>query len=124
MSEWVRQGDCNQCGDCCRQAVNPITMFIPIKDEAYGRIRFGEHVSVDRAGVKVFAARGPLYAPCPLLQGDKCGIQGEKPQYCQDTPCSPEDIELLPRCSYTFVNTRTGEVRGGAGVLEPGKEHT
>ena len=111
MSEWIRHGECNQCGDCCCQATNCISMQVAIEDEAYGRIRFGEPKRWHH-GIPMFMIRGPITLPCPQLQGDRCGMQEEKPQYCRDTPCQPEDIELLPRCSYWFVHHETGEVKG------------
>lgn len=120
-SDWIRQGECNQCGDCCRQATNCISLLVPIQDEAYGRVRYGEPQTkfVDKSGFPVFHIRGPVYLPCPKLDGDRCGIHETKPQYCKDTPLTPEDIEGLPRCSFTFVHRETGEVRGATlGLLE------
>lgn len=113
-SEWVRHGECNQCGDCCRQATDCISILIPIKDEAYGRVRFGEPDQVRRGqdGSRLFHIRGPIALACPQQVGDKCGMHESKPQYCKDTPCGPEGIEGLPRCSYWFVNRVTGEIRG------------
>lgn len=118
MSDWIRHGECNGCGDCCRQATNCMTLLIPIQDEAYGRARYGDpHPRfLGNDGSPVFEVRGPLLMPCPKLDGDQCTIHETKPQYCRDMPCAPEDIEGLPRCSYWFVHRETGEVQGHAGV--------
>lgn len=113
-SPWVRHGECNQCGDCCRQATNCVSILIPIKDEAYGRIRFGAPQAkfVGKVPDPVFLVRGPIVLPCPQLDGDRCAMHEIKPQYCRETPCAPEDIEGLPRCSYWFVHRQTGEIKG------------
>ena len=113
-SDWIRQGECNQCGDCCRQATNLITVGVPIADEAYGRVRYGEptgHIE-QLGGIPVFQIRGPVLMPCPKLNGDRCSINDTKPDYCRDKPSLPEDIDGLTRCSYWFVHRETGEVRG------------
>lgn len=114
VSPWVRHGECNQCGDCCRQATNCLSILIPVKDEAYGRIRFGAPQAqfVGKVPDPVFLVRGPILLPCPEQVGDQCRLHETKPQYCKDTPCAPEDIEGLPRCSYWFVHRETGEVKG------------
>lgn len=113
-SDWIRQGECNQCGDCCRQATNLITVGVPIADEAYGRVRYGEPTGriEQLGGIPVFQIRGPVLMPCPKLNGDRCSINDTKPDYCRDKPSLPEDIDGLTRCSYWFVHRETGEVRG------------
>lgn len=113
--DWIRQGECNACGDCCRQATNLIQVDVPIPDEAYGRVRYGEPVSrlAELGGMPVFRIVGPVLLPCPQLDGDRCQIHETKPQYCRDTPATPDDIEGLPRCSYYFVHRETGEIRAG-----------
>jgi Fe-S-cluster containining protein len=115
-SDWIRQGECNQCGDCCRQATNCLTLLMPIKDEAYGRVRYGAPQTkyVDKSGDPVFLIRGPLYLPCEQLDGDRCRIHETKPQYCREMPSAPDAIEGLPRCSYWFVHRETGEIKGTA----------
>jgi len=65
-------------------------------------------------GIPMFTVRGPILMPCPKLDGDRCSIYETRPQSCQDSPRSPKDIEGLPRCSYVFINSITGEVRTGA----------
>lgn len=113
-SDWIRHGECNQCGDCCRQATNCVSLLVPIADEAYGRVRFGAPTSraASVSGVPIFEIRGPLLLPCPQLDGDRCAIHDTKPTYCRETPCAPDDIDGLPRCSYWFVHRQTGEIRG------------
>lgn len=111
--EWIRKGECNECGDCCRQGTNLLSIAIPIKDVVYGRIRFGEPlVEIPGGGAAVFQIRGPILMVCPKLEGDRCSIQGEKPETCRDSPVTPDDIEGLTRCSYWFVHRETGEIRG------------
>lgn len=110
MSDWTRHGECNQCGDCCRQATNCVSMLVGIDDQEYGRVRYGEPRMVGR--LPMFHVRGPILAPCPKLDGDRCTINETKPEYCRETPCAPEDIEGLPRCSYWFVHKQTGEIKG------------
>lgn len=116
VSDWIRQGECNQCGDCCRQATNCVSLLVPIQDEAYGRVRFGAPTSraASLRGVPIFEIRGPLLSPCQKLDGDRCGIHETKPQYCKDTPLAPEDIDGLPRCSFYFKHRKTGEIRAAS----------
>lgn len=111
MNEWIRDGECNQCGDCCRQATNLIQIVTPIADEPYGRARYGEPVGCAPGDkTPMFLIRGPILMPCPKLEGDRCTIQEAKPQTCVDSPSRPEDIEGT-RCSYRFVHRTTGEVK-------------
>ena len=114
-SQWVRHGDCNSCGDCCRQATTPVQILVQIDDGAYGRARYGEP-TVTQVGdgftQEYFAIRGPILMPCPQQVGDLCGIHDTKPYTCSDLPRDPEELEGLPRCSYFFVNQLTGEIRG------------
>ena len=111
MTDWIRHGECNACGDCCRQATNLIQIVVPIADEAYGRVRYGDPVGmVPGSSVPVFAIRGPLLMPCPKLNGDRCSVHETKPQTCADSPLTPDDIEGT-RCSYWFVHRQTGAVR-------------
>lgn len=114
QNDWIRHGECNQCGDCCRQATNCVSLLVPIKDEAFGRVRFGEPVKnvTDKSGFPVFHIRGPIALACPEQEGNLCRLHETKPQHCKDTPCAPEDIEGLPRCSYWFVHRETGEIKG------------
>lgn len=121
-TDWIRKGECNECGECCRQATNCVDVLIPIQrvNEAYGRVRFGEPILPVVHGIRrqeteqtalLFRARGPVVMPCPKLDGDRCTIQDTKPQYCHEWPYQPDDVEAL-KCSYWFVNEKTGEIRG------------
>ena len=125
--EWERKGECNQCGECCRQATNCVDVLIPIhpKDEAFGRVRFGDPIVPRLHGANrlppaegsaiamlMFRARGPVVHPCPKLDGDRCTIEAQKPEYCREFPVNPEDIDGLGKCSYWFVNQNTGEIKG------------
>jgi Fe-S-cluster containining protein len=110
VETWVRQGECNECGDCCRQSTSPVEAVFQETDEAYGRIRFGEPI-IQRPGLMVFRARGPILSPCPMLDGDRCSIHATRPATCRDSPKTPAELEGLPRCSYTFINAETGEAR-------------
>lgn len=112
MTDWTRHGECNGCGDCCRQATNCVTMLIPIEDAEYGLLRYGEPRGFQADGKSVFLIHGPLLMPCPKLDGDTCTIHETKPQTCKESPCAPEDIEGLTRCSYWFVHRITGEIKG------------
>lgn len=118
MTDWIRRGEFNQCGDCCRQAMNCVSLLIPIKDEQYGRVRFGAPHPQFRGpdDSPVFHVRGPIALACPEQVGDQCRLHETKPQYCQDTPITPDDIEGLPRCSYWFVHRETGEIRGTVAI--------
>lgn len=116
--EWTRQGECNQCGECCRQATNLTSQLIPIADVEYGRKRFGEPIpGAFVKGAPVFHVRGAILKTCPELRGDLCGVHDNKPKTCRDLPLTPLDIEALDKCSYTFVHRVTGEVWGPNGRM-------
>lgn len=105
QKEWIRHGECNQCGDCCRHATTLITIQMPMKDEDYARVRFGKPNAQG-----LYTIRGPVMMPCPKLEGNLCIIHDHKPQYCQDAPLVPSDVEGT-RCSFWFESTITGEIR-------------
>ena len=114
---WVRHGDCNGCGACCRVLLHPLTVRVrpPLDDPHYLQVR----------GVTVVDGwamlTGSLVAPCPELTTEqRCALHGTdaKPRYCQDYPTAPEQIAAFP-CSYWF--TRDGEAWGGQASPHPGR---
>jgi len=112
MSDWIRHGECNQCGDCCRQATNPVEVLVPL-EASYGRVRFGEPVRLTMENgtpVTLFRIRGPILNPCPELRGNLCGIQASKPMACVVFPTEPLQIEGT-RCSYWFEHRQTGAIK-------------
>jgi hypothetical protein len=80
VASWVRHGECNRCGECCRSG-DPFN---------------GELGKPEIAGA------------CPLLtlhRGVFTCSDRQHPYYlggCNVWPSLPEHIEAYPSCSYTF----------------------
>jgi Fe-S-cluster containining protein len=112
---WIRHGECNGCGACCRTLVQHIEVRVPVPPLGadYQAAR-GFAIAADGTAL----LRGMLVSPCPQLTlENRCrlhpvwnGAESVKPQHCQDYPTAPEQITAYP-CSYWFE--RDGERVGG-----------
>jgi Fe-S-cluster containining protein len=112
---WVRHGECNGCGACCRTLIERLTVRLEpsITEPAYLAAR-GLMLRDDGTVV----ATGELVAPCPQLTAEnQCRIQATKPQWCQDYPTHPDQVLTKP-CSYWFE--QDGIRLGGLASLYPG----
>ena len=103
-TRWVRKGECNNCGYCCRFSFDPVRLFFPnptAKLEQFLRIRgFLDEVDQGERGVASFAR---VYLKCQHHIDDKCAIfnSPERPQMCHDFPEKPSQVIHTP-CSYWF----------------------
>jgi len=84
MAEYVRRGECNRCGDCCKPR-----FFI--SEEAR---EFYLQNGLPENGQCQFLA---------FIDGVwTCTIHAERPDHCRRFPWHPDQLSTLPRCSYTF----------------------
>ena len=89
MAKYRREGDCNQCGECCTRVIGK-----------YGRLA--------REKIKILEEKGwEKRDKCAYLgwrEGKAyCKVHKERPWICMLFPEGPDDLEGLPNCSYTFV---------------------
>ena len=101
---WIRKGECNNCGYCCRFPFDPLTLFFPKGDpllEQFLKIRgFVEGHSDGQRGQGCHAL---AYQKCPHHIGERCDLwaKPERPQLCHDFPSKPSQVVSTP-CSYWF----------------------
>lgn len=112
MSEWVRAGECNNCGWCCDNLGRfQLTMTTP--DIEFIKVRGGPLI------------QGDFHAPCQYHIENRCAIYDTRPRTCSDFPSEPNEIIRIP-CSYWFERsviaedgTITFEKQGGQGSPFP-----
>lgn len=121
--KWVRHGDCNHCGWCCKFSFDPVMMFFPNPDERraeFLKVRGFWEASEGRD--KGLAAWGQVYLRCQYHTDDnKCVIfdKPERPRMCHDFPETPQQVKNTP-CSYWFEDSE-GNTIGGDGSPYPGE---
>lgn len=81
-TRWIRLGECNQCGDCCKSE----TVEARIEKYKEMGLEFDYH-------------------PCDKQDPETglCTIYGNRPKHCRDFPVDPIDLACLPRCGYYFI---------------------
>lgn len=102
---WVRKGECNGCGFCCR-TIALVQLEFPnlLSDPEFLKVR-----GIAPNGVKTLH----VIDPCSQLSEDnKCNIYEDRPKTCVDFPSEPDLVVDTP-CSYWFENTETGEIVRG-----------
>lgn len=114
---WVRQGDCNQCGHCCK-VIQPNHRF-----DLPGEIR--DEVELEFLKTRGYTIEGKrawilttLMAPCPELDGPgtqdhtyACKVWENRPQTCEEFPLTPAQVRGTP-CSYWFEREDGRKVGG------------
>ena len=103
---WVREGECHQCGECCRTLNLTVVRDVTLRQ--HGNRQELERYLAYR-GIRVVGEdveRNYLFyemdLPCRELTGDnRCRVHGtpEKPLLCLKYPEEPGDI---PECGYRF----------------------
>lgn len=110
---WKRNGECNNCGWCCRYEAVSRGVALVSRDPEYFHIR--------KHDVKDGVARMVSYFECPCPKHDteklRCTIHETRPHTCAEFPFAPEQVEDTP-CSYWFEN-EMGLKRGGMGSPFP-----
>ena len=100
---WVRHGECDSCGFCCR-AISMVQVDFESDDPDFLAVR-----RIPPDGRKVL----PIWDPCQhLTDAGRCGIYPQRPRTCREWPTTPLDVQDAP-CTYWFENTETGERVGG-----------
>jgi len=106
--QWIREGECNHCGDCCLFLIpNKVEIIIQIdelgrgKDDWHNEVR---GVVPDKQRPGFYRGQGGLYSPCREFNREqyRCNIHPNKPTTCIDYPWHPDQIKGFDRCSYTF----------------------
>ena len=114
--EYKRVGECNGCGDCCKQEIH--YRLAGKHTNTWGAGIMGNTVNAEgvwseygygnsRRFIKLdFVKDGN---PCPLLKDNRCTMHAEKSikiggqgALCLAWPIIPEHVELYNNCSYTF----------------------
>ena len=113
---WTRNGECNGCGECCRTVAVQAIVRDPatVVDRPYYDARGFAEIELDGTPRLMLLAK--LVAPCPRLEGDRCGIYDDRPKTCRDFPTVPLHVVETP-CSYWFESD--GIRIGGAGSPYP-----
>ncbi len=111
LTEWIRKGECNGCGDCCTAAIQVRTLGGPDGRWA-GTATDGRGVWTEAMdGQKAYFAQtvnmgAPGLHVCSEYVDGKCQIHAVKPTLCRVWPIHPEQVKAYPRCSYTFTRGR------------------
>ncbi|CAI2717682.1 YkgJ family cysteine cluster protein [Nitrospina watsonii] len=103
---WVREGECHQCGECCKTVNVTVVRDITLRQhgtieelERYLKYRGIQLVGEDVDNNYLFYA---IPIPCDQLTADnRCQVHAtpDKPLLCLKYPSQPDDIE---QCGYTF----------------------
>jgi len=118
--EWVRKGECNQCGDCCiRNKLESKEDFERLKMvlEMSSKANPGNKELNDKIIERITKARGKVCVSLvPKPDGTaNCKVHKTRPEHCIQFPKAPLDIRNLDRCSYYFVKVkRKGKAKPAA----------
>lgn len=82
--KWIRMGECNRCGDCCRP------------DLLQARIKAYEEAGMP---YKLVNKNCEKFDPETGL----CNNYENRPEMCKIFPLHQTDIVALPRCGYYFI---------------------
>lgn len=121
MAEWERIGECNRCGDCCRDFV--FIYDIPPGEEKEMEeeriwLSYRENVEVKR---DVNMEGKPIQIVCTkekckhLKENSdgttSCMIYHDRPDWhCKQFPHHPDELKgFLPRCGYKFVEVKNDD---------------
>ena len=118
-TEYERTGECNQCGDCCKnKKVINFDMIDGDKrshggDTTNGEGRWSEiDNGKQREFIRFYMGPDKQLLPCTALGPDNRCIEqelGTKPWVCAVWPTVPSDIEPFENCSYQFVEINSWE---------------
>lgn len=106
---YERHGECNMCGDCCSKRITLGGYDDQPNDPREGlptiTINGKWGTMFDERLFFRFTDTDKEEKCIAYIEGEGCDMHetGEKPICCQIFPQIPEDIALLPNCSYTFI---------------------
>lgn len=117
---WVRKGECNMCGWCCKFTFDPVAIFVPTPtEEMKDFLKVRGFQAFKSRGEEGLGQYGAVYLPCPKLKDNKCSIHETRPQMCRDFPLRPSQVVNTP-CSYWFEDSNGIEKPvGGDGSPHP-----
>lgn len=121
-TEYRRDGDCNQCGQCCMTYISffagkrsgknnhnggSATDGVGVWNEVRNQHGTRRYFKINEINHNILDQR------CPMLRrGNKpgeyaCSVQKTKLRICKSWPMSPSQVEPFDKCSYTFVPVRS-----------------
>jgi Fe-S-cluster containining protein len=118
---WQRNGECNHCGQCCKDAADigfDVASSMEIKPGQYQE-NYNTKNGGDTTSGKVVWSEGREnkrrvffgnirrlnktgYTPCEMWKNERCSMHDEKPNICKLFPMSPHDVVMFNECSYSF----------------------
>jgi Fe-S-cluster containining protein len=109
--QYIRVGECNMCGACCRGIINFSVVNMIEKDNpdngGKATSQEGQWVEVCPNGQKIYFKMREYdrcERQCKHLKGDAtCGVYSKRSTLCREWPFSPTDLIPFPDCSYEFV---------------------
>ena len=110
VTQYLRLGECNGCGDCCRGKVkfSVVDLYEPDYPKHGGMATSGEGLWAEARwnGKRVFyRMRGyedHAYGCNWLDENGRCSSYETRFFLCEVWPLSPHDIVSFPNCSYSF----------------------
>lgn len=112
--QYQRNGECNECGQCCIALIGMKTAFDRSKGESGGRNGgtgttekgIWSEVEIDNASRYYQITEidtENTESRCPALsQENKCTEHFDRANLCKDWPMSPRQAEPFSDCSYSF----------------------
>ena len=109
---FVLQGDCHECGDCCRSILGVPPKFI--RKTRLMTLYLTYHRIAHRFTPREIGEEGEVFFECGHLQSDgRCGIYWFRPLLCRNYPIMPfyHAPSLLPGCSYRIAPRAVAQMK-------------
>lgn len=128
--EWVRVGECCQCGACCRATIGfhfeDTRLYAAEKAGGYHTNGMGVWQEIRVGGrwrhffqVIYMAVKG---RGCPALEKGLCAHYEDRKWICREWPFSPRCVEALGECTYAFREVSRGQFTVGVPKAPEGEE--
>ncbi len=103
VNRWLRNGGCNQCGECCQAEIflcGDRDGIDGVNDQGcwYERVPHTEPRQL--IGVETIDRNGNS---CTADGGDQCGFYDLRGFICELWPMAPQHVEPFDNCSYSFL---------------------
>lgn len=98
---YIRIGECNQCGNCCRNIYSVDTYT----EKEFKLMQFF-YPPYRRFYIKGKDEQGNFIFACKYIQDDgKCSVYNKRPNFCKTYPIQKynRSLSLPDGCSYKFV---------------------
>ena len=126
-TEWLRQGECNQCGECCLVMISIRATGEEnqdARDGGTGTTQKGLWHQWDGNGDSLYWKVEKIDHAAPCTCHSDYGCPPQKAYICEAWPLHPAHVECFNNCSYRFVklNEREFEPYECEGELEKDEE--